>query len=109
MTTTSSNTPTWAGVLKGWQLIGFSVSTGRTNGYPTSTLFVWETKVAYVSTSSAAIDLSSATVLRIGSASTTNSFVGDVSGVKIMTPGSQLIIEQYSKLSISSEMIKLYR
>jgi len=73
--------------LKTWQLIGFTASVRSDKIGVTGSLFVDSTVTeVYTSTSmTTSIDLSAAAFIRVGAAGT--SFLGNVFGVRITTPG----------------------
>ena len=69
-----------------WQLIGLSVSTDTKNGYPVGNVFLGTptglSDVSFPVNLWTLVALENPEVLRIGP------FIGDISGVRIMTPGS---------------------
>jgi len=73
----------------GWQLVGFSVSV-NTNGKVALGVIFGGTKAEGMATHGlTAFDFIGATVLRVGDS--TNSFIGDVFSVRIMTPGGGFV------------------
>ena len=73
-----------------WHLIGFSLVRGDDGSRVFGTMFVDSSSVQTQDTGSY-IDFTPSTLLRVGGGSATDSFIGDVSGLKIMTPGAGIV------------------
>ena len=73
-----------------WHLIGFSL-VKRDDGFEVlGTMFV-DSSSLQTQTSPPYTDFTPSTLLRVGGGSATDSFIGDVSGLKIMTPGAGIV------------------
>lgn len=87
---TVSTTSTFPSVTLGsWQLIGFSMGPGVSNKASFGTVFIGSTSCQVYAYNVNDFGLASATLLRIGGA--TQSFVGDISNVRIITPAGGFI------------------
>ena len=76
--------------LDEWQLIGFTAYLNTNMKTSEGTIFVGSSSYQFYKQSSpTAMDLSTASVIRIGDS--TNSFSGDISVVRFMTPGGGII------------------
>ena len=76
--------------LDTWQLIGFTVGISADKKAVDTTLFIGTSWAHYKQDLiSPALDLSTATIIRVGD--TTDSFKGQVSFIRIMTPGGGYI------------------
>ena len=77
-----------------WQLVGFSLSAINSGEFGASAVGVVFTDIVsfeHLLGGGKLIDFVNAKFLRISSANVANSFIGDISGLKIMTPGSNFI------------------
>ena len=71
-----------------WHLIGFSLVKRKSGFAIFGTMFVDSSSVQITSDFT---DFTTSTLLRVGGGSATDSFIGDVSGLKIMTPGAGIV------------------
>ena len=83
--------------LGSWQLVGFSLSAKDARvggGYGAGGVGAVFTDTATSQNTvggGSFIDLTNANLLRIGSSTSSESFIGDISGLKIFTPGTNYI------------------
>jgi len=88
--TSLSSTPAKI-TIGAWHLIGFSL-VKRDSGFEIfGTMFVGSSSVQIQLATAPITDFTTSTLLRIGGGGATDSFIGDVSGLKIMTPGAGII------------------
>ena len=74
-----------------WQLIGFSLVMNSNADWTFGTMFVDSSSVQTQRVFNPAIDFTTSALLQVGGQSASDSFIGDVSGLKIMTPGAGIV------------------
>jgi len=75
--------------LNTWTLVGFSVVLSSDGKNAFGTFFVDSTSITFdIRASATAMSLTNADLLRVGSVTGTNSFVGDISIVRVTSPGA---------------------
>ena len=77
--------------LESWQLVGFSLSVGPNDKNPGGSIFAETGSSQNFVFATGGIDFSTVKFLRVGGSTTSKSWLGDISGLRIMTPGSSYL------------------